>query len=105
MAKSVTVIRMEFNKANQQADKLDRLAGELRQLANDRFAGCLSEINNAWKSDSAAKYIKKGRQVQDEIRKRAKELENTAKAIRTIAKNTYNAEMQARQIARLRTYR
>lgn len=104
MAKSVTVIRMEFNKANQQADKLDRLAGELRQIANDRFAGCLSEINNAWKSDSSTKYIKKGRQLQEEIRQRAKELENTARAIRTIAKNTYNAEMRARQIAQQRKY-
>lgn len=105
MAKTATVIRMEYNKAIQQAERLENLAAELRQLADDRFNNCLTEVNNAWKSDSSVKYLKKGRKLQGEIVKRARELEKTAAAVRQIAKNTYNAEMEAVRIARLRTYK
>ena len=103
MAKTIGMIRMEFNKAMKQADKLDQIAADLRKLADQRFASSLAQINKAWKSDSSAAFIRKGSKLTEEIRARAAELQKAAAAVRTIAKNTYNAEMRARQIAKDRT--
>ncbi len=90
---------MEFRKAKEQANRLDQIARDLDQTADNELGGILSRINNAWSSDTTAKYIKKGNVVQNNLKARAKELRSTANTIRTIAKNTYDAEMKAYQIA------
>lgn len=104
MAKTLGMIRMEYNKAMKQAEKLDQIAADLRRVADQRFTPSLAQVNRAWKSDASVKFIRKGNKLAQEILARAKELEKAAKTVRTIAKNTYNAEMRARQIARERTY-
>lgn len=105
MAKSLVVIQMEFSKAKAQADRLDEIARELTQTADSQLGGALSGISKAWKSDSSSAYIKKGKDVQQQLRNRANELRKTASAIRTIAQNTYDAEMNAYRLAIARTYR
>ena len=104
MAKTLGMIRMEYDKAMKQAEKLDQIAADLRRVADQRFTPSLSRINRAWKSDSSVKFVRKGNKLAEEIRTRAKEIEKAAKTVRTIARNTYNAEMRARQIAKERTY-
>ncbi len=100
MAKSVDVIYMEFNRALEQADKLDQLAQKYRHLANNDFSGCISQIMREWESESATRFCMKGRNLQDQMIKRAQVLEIGAKTIRAIAKNTYDAEMLALKLAR-----
>ena len=104
MAKTLGMIRMEYNKAMKQAEKLDQIAADLKRVADQRFTPSLSQINKAWKSDASVKFIRKGNKLAREILARARELEKAAETVRTIAKNTYNAEMRARQIAKDRTY-
>jgi uncharacterized protein YukE len=105
MAKSLIDIQMDFNKAKSQANRLDEIAKELTQIADSQLGGVLSGVNSAWKSDTASEYIKKGKTVQDQLKKRANELTKTATSIRTIAQNTYNAEMKAYRLAKTRTYK
>lgn len=105
MAKPLNVIQMDYTRSRQQADELDRLAREIRSIADNQLAGALSGINNAWKSDTAPAYIKKGRSVQDQLRTRARELERAASTVRQIAENTYHGELYAYQQAMARQYR
>lgn len=105
MAKSLVVIQMEFRKAKEQADRLEQVARELTQLSCIQLDDTLSEINSAWKSDTSNAFIRKGRRMQEQLNIRANEIKRTAAAIRTIANNTYKAEMQAYQIATERKYK
>jgi uncharacterized protein YukE len=104
MAKSAVVIRIEFEKVKAQADRLDEIARDLKQTADNQLGNVLSGVENAWKSDSATGYLKKGKQVQEQLTKRANEVEKAATAMRTIAKNIYDAEMRAYQLAKVRKY-
>lgn len=95
MAKSANIIQMEFGKAEEQARNLDQIANDMNRLADDTLAETLAGIKSAWNSNNSAEYIKKGQRVQEELKKRAQELKNTASVIRQISRNTYEAEMNA----------
>ncbi len=104
MAKSFYTIRMEFGIAEEQADRLDEIAMDIRRLADNTLGDTLLGIGSAWNSNSSVDYIKKGRKVQEELKIRARELQNTARVIRDIAKTTYDAEMYAYNLAKTRQY-
>lgn len=104
MAKSSYEIQADFGRAKEQANRLDEIARNINQTADNTLGNALSGISAAWNSNSSSDYIKKGRKVQEELRKRAKELSDTASIVRRVAKNTYDAEMRAYQLARTRTY-
>ena len=86
------------------AKRLDEIARDINRAADSTLGSALSGISMAWNSNSSSDYIKKGRKVQEELRKRARELSDTASAVRNIAKNTYDAEMRAYQLAKTRKY-
>lgn len=102
MAKSANVIQMEFGQAQAQAEKLEELARDIGRIVDNSFENVLSGIGSAWKSDSSAEYIRKGRKMQDELRKSMRELTESASVIRRIAQTTYDAEMEALSIAQIR---
>ena len=101
MAKSAHMIQMEFGQAQAQAEELEKIARDIGRIADNNFENVLSGIGSAWKSDSSAEYIRKGRKVQDELRESMEELTKSASVIRRIAKTTYDAEMKAISIAQI----
>ena len=97
-------IRMNFRKACVQAEKLEEMAETLRRLARDRFGDTLECMDAAWEGESAGLYIQKGRGLQNGICQDAEELDRIAQTIRTIAENTYRAEMRNLELARRREF-
>lgn len=104
MGKSSYAIQMEFSEAIRQAENLEKIARDLNKAANTMLENALSGIKSSWNSDSSSEYLKKGKKVQGELRKRAKDLSEIAEDVRTIAKNTYETERRAAQIAAERKY-
>lgn len=104
MVKTAFTIQMDFAKAMKQADKLEEIAGNLHKAGQKDLINCMQKIGNNWKSDSSTAYQKKGREVAEHLTKTAGNLKETAQAIRTIAKNTYEAEMKVLEIAKTRKY-
>ena len=104
MAKSEIQIRLDFEHAIRQANKLDEIAGKIQKIASNNLDECNKRIAGAWKGDSAVVFQKKGQQVANNLEKLAKEYKNTANAIRKIATNTYQAEQAALELAKKRTY-
>lgn len=102
--KSLTVIRMDFNKAIQQASELEDVAKRLRTLANNDLAGSLQSLSAAWKGEAANAYQNKGVQLKNKVLTSAKNLETIAATIRKVAKCTYDAELRAYYLAKNRTY-
>lgn len=102
--KSLNTIEMDYHKAIKQAEQLESLAGKMETQANERYPEMLKNLSDAWKGDNADEYILKAGALPEKMKRSAKDLKSIASTIRTIAKNTYDAEMEAYNIANERTY-
>lgn len=100
--KSYMSIVMDFRKAREQADQLDRQAKRMRTLANDEFGGVIRSVDKNWQGENASAYIQKCEVLKGRILRSAADLSSAARTIRTVATNTYNAEMRAWEIANRR---
>lgn len=92
-------IQMDFTRATQKAKELDDIADNLSKLADTDLQNTLDGLNNDWKGDNAGEYIKKGFALKENMDKTVKDIRETAGTIRTVAKNIYDAEMEALRIA------
>lgn len=92
-------IQMDFTRATQKANELDGIADNLSRLADTDLQNTLDGLNNDWKGDNAGEYIKKGFALKEDMDKTVKDIRETAGTIRTVAKNIYDAEMEALRIA------
>lgn len=104
MAKSSFEIKMDYNRAVAQASSLEQIADEMRSSANRDMQDCISEISYNWTGSNAKAYVAKCEKLKESILKTAEKLEKTAYTIRKIAKNTYDAEMRALELAKIRKY-
>lgn len=98
-------IEFDFNQAKSQADQLDTVADNLGGLARKELYGSMQTLSQNWKGKNADAYLSKGNTLQGEITASASTLHQIASDIRTIARNIYNAEMEALRIAEEREYR
>ena len=96
---SLSEIYFNYNKAIEQANKLDGIAKRLSNSASQDVEKILNDVNNAWKSDSAPAYIKKGQKVETDMHTTANNIKNIAATIRAIAKRVLEAELEAWRIA------
>ena len=64
MALSRGTIQFNFQKARQQADRLDELAGRLTKLTASEYAGAMQNISANWKGENASAYLSKGARLQ-----------------------------------------
>lgn len=101
MAKTSYSIYLDYQKAMNQADRLDdaarMISAEMKNLQN-----CKSKISSSWQGESATSYIRKVNVVEDDLTRMAKSIKKTADAIRKIARATYDAEQQALELAKER---
>ena len=98
-------ITMDFNSAKSKASELERIAADLKRLANTDLDGTMTNLSSDWKGDNATAYIRKGQNLKEQIQRTAASLEKTASTIRSIAQNIYDTEMEAVRIAEERTAR
>ena len=105
MALSRTTITFNFQKARQQADRLEEIASQLTRLTATEYAGAMQNIAANWKGENASAYLEKGARLQGDMEETAKSLHNVASEIRVVAKRIYDAEMAALAIAEARNYR
>ena len=99
MGKSAYQIKMDYNRAIQQANKLEKIGGEVERLAQKSMEDCLRKIASDWKGDASNQY-----RVTNDLTKLGKELKKTAETVRKIAKKTYETEKHAIEIAKKRAY-
>lgn len=105
MAKTLYSIQMDFQKAKNQASKLEKIARDMNRIANNEIPSCMRTVSSNWKGDHAREYVNKGGRVEENLRSIAGSLNQTANTIRIIAQNTYNAEKAALDLAKKRKYK
>lgn len=101
--KSRWQIYMDLQKARNQADKLEEAARSIRGESR-RFETCRAEVRQAWEGDNAARFTNKMGMVSQDLEKIAKRLDETAGIIRRNAKRMYDAEMEAKRLAEIRSH-
>ena len=104
MGKTEYQIKMDYNHAIKEADKLERIAKKMDHLMQKDLKNCMARIAADWKGEASTKYRNKSNRVINNVETLSKELKNTAQTVRTIAKNTYQAEKHALELAKKRTY-
>lgn len=96
---SLELIKINFQTAQAQAQKLESIADSIKGLSSRQMASTIQEMSACWKGESAAAYLSKAEQVQQNISKTSEELYKAAAAIREQAKRIYDAEMQSITLA------
>lgn len=96
---SYATIQLNYQKAIRQANQLEELADDLRNIANRNVDNALDQVAANWKGDSANMFLQKGNKAKNDLLSSARQLSNTAKAIRKAAENVRRAEIEAKRIA------
>lgn len=99
-----STIQINFGNTIRQAERLEILAGELKNLANDDVGNSMRDISANWSGEVAGNYLKKGELLKDEMVLSAEHLLKTAGKIRKIAQNIYKAEMEAFELGKMRIF-
>ena len=94
-------ININFKEAMRKADRLEEIADNIKNMADSDLEREMNAIRANWKGENAENYLRKTDTVRGKMRKTADNLKKIARTIRTIATNTYNAEMRALEIARV----
>lgn len=99
MAKSLYSIQMDFKKANDCAAKLEEASRKLKKTAKECFQNETRKLEACWRGENSVLYINKCYSLTRQMERTASQLMETANTVRIIAKNTYNADIKARNIA------
>ena len=97
-------IKMDFEKAKASAAKLDDVADSINQKMENDYQELMGDVRYNWKGDNADRFLVKSEVIVEKLNTVEKNLHETADTIRRIAKNIYDAEMRALEIARKREF-
>ena len=97
-------IRMDYERAKAAAAKLDNIADGIQQMIEHDYIELLGDVRYNWKGENADQFMIKCETLQEKMKTVVNGLHETADTIRRIAKNTYEAEMRALEIARQREF-
>lgn len=97
--KSKGQIQMDFRKASAEAERLECIADKLKAFSEKKMEESMRNLSYAWKGENSVFFLKKERQMQIDIAETAQELYRVVLDIRTTARQIYQAEMLAYEIA------
>ena len=101
--RSMDSIRITFHEAGAQAKALKDSAEEINKAARqlDRI---ISSLGGGWKGEAADQYIRKCQALKEKMERSARHVNDISHAVYDSAKAYYDAEREAIQIARQRSY-
>lgn len=97
-------IEINFKNIMEKADKLEGLSEEISKAAKHDLNEVLNNIGANWTGENASAYLSKGGLLKNNLERTALELLSVASSLRSAAKKMYQAEMNAIEIAKSRTY-
>ena len=97
-------IWMSYSQAMRQAELLAQQADHMKRLGSERISALLHESSVGWRGENADAYRTKMSLFRNELSQTANQLTNMADIIRQIARNTYQADMRALELAEKRKY-
>lgn len=102
---SEQTIQFNYNKAIQQANSLMDISNDIRKIATDKLNDSIQAIDKNWDGANSKKFIAKSKKLKDEVEDSANDIRKISDAIKKMAKEIYDAEMESIRIARMRSYK
>ena len=103
MGKTKISIRLALQSAQKQADKFEEIARKVEKQ-RDRLIESEGELCSEWVGDNAGRYQEKMQRREADLDWVITNLYRIAEVVRTVSQNTYNADMEALQVAENRNY-
>lgn len=100
--KSSSQIKFDFNNATQQARRLEELADQVEKDVVRGLEENIQMLRVVWTGEAARSFARKEEQLHAQVKESAAELRQIAEDIRRIARQVYDSEMRALEIARRR---
>ncbi len=97
-------IAIDLQEARNRASELENIASQLNTLAGTDMQNSFQTLSSGWSGDSANAFLKKGSDLQTDIKNQAANLNQIASTIRSVAQNIYNTELRNIEIAERRDY-
>lgn len=88
-------IQYNFQQALTLADKLDDVADCLRRISENSMEESMKTLTSAWNGESAIVFLEKEDLLKNNIKDTAVNIRYIADTLRHLARNVYNAEMEA----------
>ena len=102
---SEQTIQFNYNKALQQANSLLNISNDIRKIATDKLDDSIQAIDKNWDGENSKKFITKSKKLKDQVEDSADDIRRISDAIKKMAKEIYDAEMESIRIARMRSYK
>ncbi|MCM1158047.1 MAG: hypothetical protein NC300_05340 [Bacteroidales bacterium] len=100
---SKDVIEFNYQKALKQANELKEISKDVKKISDNKLAESLTKIDKNWDGENSKNYITKGNKLKQKLDDSAGDISKIADTIVKIAKNIYDAEMRAIEIAKTKT--
>ncbi len=97
-------IKLNYEKAIRQAERLETIGREVNNMANNDYENTLNGIAASWTGENSAAYLNKAKQLKEKMITTGKNLLLVAEEIRRKARRIFDAEMAALELAESRTY-
>lgn len=96
-------IKFDYESTIRQAEKLEELAERLKAIAQNDLEDILSEVNQGWQGENAAKFLVKGDRMKGKVILSSDNLRRIAVTLRQMAGNLQRSEQEAARIAARQT--
>ncbi len=98
------VVEVDFQAAMASARELDGIADELEKALKQEYAASMAQLSRNWIGENALFYQKKGAKLTEQIENSISKIRKAADEVRRTARLLYQAELDARDIVKVRTY-
>ncbi len=103
MAKTQYSIKMDYTNAKREVNQLKDLANKIERQKK-KLLDSRNSLSKYWKSDSATAYLNKMLEKSEDLQAMANFLRQIADTAGTVAKNTYDADKRALDLAKQRSF-
>lgn len=97
--KTKSQISMDFNRVLELTQKLDELAGTLKNEFDSKTEDILGTLRSAWDGDNASEFTGRIGELKEKTIPSAAEVKRLSAGIKSNAEMVYKAEMEAIRIA------
>lgn len=97
-------IELDYTKAMTQSQKLEGLALDLEKACSD-LDDAMARLESGWQGEEAAAYRSKGSLLSEKISVNARNLRETAEAVKDIARKIHETELENLRLAEQRNYK
>lgn len=98
-------IRLNYKRSLELADELLNVADDIERKAEKKIEENISNLKRDWTGAAASKYTAIEQQLREQVKMTKQKIRKNADTIKQMARNTYNAEMEALRIAEEREAR